>query len=140
MKNPHKPLPPLTAKDVARFWEKVQIGEPDECWLWTSTTNCKGYGYFWIGTKNTGSRYGAHRISHFLSTGVDAHLLLVRHSCHVRNCVNPSHLSIGTDRQNHADMVEAGRGMHGLYSTFQKLGAALTVLPNGNYSLDLGEL
>jgi hypothetical protein len=35
--------------------------------------------------------------------------MLVLHTCDVRNCVNPEHLFLGTNKENTQDMVTKGR-------------------------------
>lgn len=39
--------------------------------------------------------------------------LVVRHLCHNGRCVNPDHLEVGTQKQNHHDAMDAGRHPHG---------------------------
>lgn len=36
-----------TASILKRFWSKVAIGDPDDCWLWLAAKNRGGYGNFW---------------------------------------------------------------------------------------------
>jgi len=57
---------------------------------------------------------GAHRFSFEKKTGVSAGDMLVLHKCHNPHCVNPGHLSLGTDRQNASDKVRAGRQAKGV--------------------------
>jgi len=83
---------------VARFDAKWEKG--DGCWLWTAGKYAQGYGSFRIGEK----MYKAHRLS--FSRSIGRPLLegeSVLHSCDVRNCVNPSHLRIGTYADNAHD-------------------------------------
>lgn len=90
-----------------RFWEKVNIGEGDDCWEWKASTTKKGYGSFgWV----TGSEY-AHRVSWILRFGEISDDLHVLHSCDNRRCVNPNHLFLGTTQDNSKDMVSKGRSM-----------------------------
>ena len=49
----------------ARFWSKVQIGGPDDCWPWTGSRDEKGYGHFW----ENGKVVKAHRKSWQMATG-----------------------------------------------------------------------
>lgn len=35
--------------------------------------------------------------------------LVVRHKCDVRNCINPEHLELGTNRENTHDTINRGR-------------------------------
>jgi Mor family transcriptional regulator len=100
-----KPIPFLTQKDLDRFLSKVSIGSPDECWPWMGTVSGDGYAHFWIGEHS----FKAHRISAFLATGVDCGVLLIRHTCDHKWCVNPNHLVTGTHKQNSADAVERNR-------------------------------
>ncbi len=91
---------------VARFWAKVDRRGPDECWPWLGCLrDHKGYGSFYDGTRNV----PAHRYAFSLAGGVipDGHDLL--HSCDTPACVNHAHLSVGTHKENMADMVEKGR-------------------------------
>lgn len=101
-----------------RFWEKVLVGAPDECWTWTaSTVNGRGYGQ--IGGGKAGGMLLAHRVSYTLHFGeipakdADGNRILVRHKCDNRSCVNPEHLELGTTLDNARDMVDRGRATQG---------------------------
>lgn len=47
--------------------------------------------------------------------------LKVLHSCHIRHCVNPNHLRLGTTQDNSDDMVNAGRSLVGFKNGRAKL-------------------
>lgn len=99
---------------MKRFWDKVNVLGPDDCWLWTGSL-ARGYGAFRFG----GRQCVATRVSWELRHGVEVPKgLEVCHSCDdryppgdytSRKCVNPEHLWIGTRDQNMADMVAKGR-------------------------------
>lgn len=89
-----------------RFFKKVLIGKPDQCWIWTGGKNRQGYGVFAINRKST----LAHRVSFSLHVGPISEGMMVCHSCDNPSCVNPDHLWLGTAQDNTDDMFKKGRG------------------------------
>ena len=104
------------AKVVRRFWKKTKAG-PGDCLLWTGAERGHGYGAF----KVAQGQAGAHRVAYELVCGPIPAGLLVRHKCHTPLCVNPDHLELGTQVENLADMVAAGRHATGPGSCPRKL-------------------
>lgn len=88
---------------IISFW--CRVDKTNDCWLWSGTLTDTGYGHMWY----LGKRERCHRISYKLSFGEIPKGLLVCHHCDVRNCVNPSHLFLGTKKDNAHDMVVKGR-------------------------------
>jgi hypothetical protein len=82
------------ATQEERFWKKVD--KSGDCWLWTASTNNKGYGKFRIAGKSLYS----HRVSYEMNVGPIPQGMQVDHLCYVRNCVNFSHLRLVTHKQN----------------------------------------
>ena len=104
------PKIPHTEKAVARFWAKVDVREPDECWLWTAARLAYGYGRFSVGS-------GLHRLATHAALEYDGkprpdgmHAL---HSCDNPPCVNPAHLRWGTNAENRAESISKGRSATG---------------------------
>lgn len=79
---------------------------PDACWLWTG--GCKGGRYGEI-RLNTFDRAAAHRLSFLFANGYLPADKLVCHTCDVEKCVRPSHLFLGTHKENTADSCRKGR-------------------------------
>lgn len=96
-----------------RFWNYVNKRSEDECWEWTGRTdhptsnhkNILPYGQFWVGRKII----SAHRFSWMIHNGPIPDGLFVLHTCDNPKCVNPSHLYLGTAKDNAIDRRDRGR-------------------------------
>lgn len=91
-----------------RFWAKVEVGAPDDCWPWVGARNSDGYGV--IRTED-GLKL-AHRVSVILD-GRDPTGRVAKHACDTTYCVNPRHLAVGTQAENIRECVERGRNNRG---------------------------
>jgi hypothetical protein len=79
------------------------------CWLWLGEYSHNGYGRFRLGNR----RIAAHRHAWELDHGPIPDGLMACHKCDTPSCVNPSHLFLGTCKQNKQDSVRKGRHSHG---------------------------
>ena len=92
-----------------RFWNKVK--KTETCWLWTAALTHDGYGRFVVPLANGAWQTRlAHRVAYAALVG---HIgdKLVLHRCDVRNCINPAHLFLGTNKDNTTDMIAKGRAV-----------------------------
>jgi hypothetical protein len=104
-----------STKDIERFWGKVDKEKSNtfyngsRCWEWTGAHFDDGYG----GIKIFRKMYKTHRLSYSLAYGEILSGLQVLHHCDNRNCCNPLHLFIGTNKDNQNDKVQKHRQAKG---------------------------
>ncbi len=116
-----------------RFWSKVNLrtDDLDLCWEWIATAR-KGYGQF----KYKGKMVDAHRVAWELTFGAipgetlpkSKEKICVLHVCDNPGCCNPTHLYLGTQKDNAEDKVRKGRQSrgksHGIKMRGEKNGCA----------------
>lgn len=95
---------------LIRFWSKVDIRGPDECWEWQAGSNKKGYGRFTLVSYMTVT---ASRFALVATAGREPHGMLALHHCDNPCCCNPHHLYFGTHADNSDDKVRRGRAKTG---------------------------
>lgn len=88
-----------------RFWGKVTVLGPDDCWLWNGSINEHGYGSL----THKARRWKAHRFAFFLTHGEFDLSMDVMHECDTPPCCNPKHLKLGTHDDNMHAMSVRGR-------------------------------
>lgn len=88
-----------------RFYAKVQKSESsDGCWLWCGGGRGNGYGSI----KIEGRVLDVHRVAMVLDGREAPPEILVCHTCDNKRCVNPTHLVLGSYRDNVKDAVGKG--------------------------------
>jgi len=102
---------------LGRFWSKVQVGDDDECWLWTGATMKDGYGNI----KWRGRYTRAHRLSYELEYGAIPDGAVICHTCDTPLCVNPRHLFAGTTSDNMHDMANKHRTKWDMHPEMTKI-------------------
>lgn len=86
-----------------RFLEKVV--KTSSCWLWIGANNGR-YGSF----RNGVSRLvNVHKFSYEFYIEKVPEGLVIMHKCDNTLCVNPFHMSVGTQKENIHDMYKKGR-------------------------------
>jgi hypothetical protein len=91
-----------------KFWSRVRIAGPDQCWLWTGGSSCS------TSASGKKSRYGcvraggrseyAHRLAYMLTIGPIPEGMTIDHvltrGCSSKLCCNPAHLEAVTRSEN----------------------------------------
>jgi len=93
----------------SRFWSSVHRCDDEHCWIWIGPKQPYGYGVFSIKKR----KWLAHRLSFKLTYGCFDSNMQVLHHCDNPSCVRPSHLFLGTPKDNMDDKVRKGRQLKG---------------------------
>jgi hypothetical protein len=99
---------PFTKEESERFWKKVLVVDSG-CWEWQGCLVNNRYGQFRLG----GPLYRqipAHRFAYEEANGrITDPKLFACHHCDNPKCVRPSHLFLGTAKDNSQDASRKGR-------------------------------
>jgi len=88
------------------FWGLVKKGKGNYCWKWKGGTS-KGYGRIC----KDGKRTAAHRVAYEYAKGPIPKGKLACHHCDNKLCVRPSHIFIGTHKDNMQDWTKKGKNI-----------------------------
>lgn len=80
----------------------IKVGD---CLIWQGQKDKRGYGFLRL----DGRLQRAHRIAFVLRNGPIPEGMVILHACDNPSCVNPDHLSMGTQHANVRDMLDKGR-------------------------------
>ena len=103
----HREIPELTADERARFMRFIDAS--GSCHVWTGSSDPHGRGRFAL------RRYPtlAPRVAYRIANDRDPGALSVLHRCDNPRCVNPAHLTLGTQSDNLKDAASKGRTARG---------------------------
>ena len=121
---------------IKRFWEKVYVKDENDCWLWIGGQS-KGYGTFWVTSRN----YGAHVISFRIANPNINIVGEILHTCDNKICVNPKHLTIGSHSQNMKDaalrgQIDKGEDCHNARFSEENILEIRRMFTTGYYSIN----
>lgn len=115
--NKLSPKKKVTPVGKIKFWPRVNVSGPGDCWEWQSCKDSSGYGNLRV----EGKVIHAHRLAYIFKHGLIPLGLSVCHRCDNPPCCNPSHLFLGTQVDNNHDRDNKGRTSKGELSGKVKL-------------------
>jgi hypothetical protein len=100
---------PIGKLRIMRFWSKVDMRGPDECWRWQASLNQNGYGRFKLASY---CNVTASRLALIATKREEPFGMLALHTCDNPACCNPAHLYFGTVQNNTNDKVQRDEPLH----------------------------
>jgi hypothetical protein len=110
------------------FWSFVSKTDGG-CWIWIGGKDKDGYGIF----SHRDHSYRATRLAWKLTNGPIGSQLMACHSCDNPPCVNPSHLFLGTGKDNSNDMIKKGRYKNGRAILSREMAQSIRASFTGKY-------
>lgn len=81
---------------MARFQRRTKIDPVTGCWNWQGKRGWNGYGQVCF----RGTQWRINRLMYTIAIGPIPPGMVVMHTCDNRQCLNPEHLVMGTQKQN----------------------------------------
>jgi len=113
----HMPRPTRDLDLASRLEYYSESVAETGCQIWIGSTNAFGYGRIWLKDKVV----LAHRVAFEIANGPIPQGAYVLHRCDVPQCINTTHLFLGSFNENMADMVRKGRQQKGERHAHAKL-------------------
>jgi len=97
---------PPELQTEAEIFAWFMPGDPpiDGCWDWPAATFGHGYGRFFVAGKSVSAHVASYQVYHGPTEGHE-----VLHHCDRPVCCHPSHLHLGTHRENIQEMLDRQR-------------------------------
>lgn len=123
-------------RDLLRFWSKVKKRKGKRCWEWQGSRQEKRGGYGQFRTSKPRKYNRAHRWIYQQVFKVTLKPKeLVCHKCDNPPCVRPSHLYLGTNKDNTSDKVSKGRHLASHCRRGHKYTKENTILWSNGYGI-----
>ena len=100
----------FSKKTMCSFAAKYEVNPESGCWEWTASLARGGYGQMFTSKHDGQQWYRAHRFAYEAFVGSIPEGHVVMHKCDNPKCVNPEHLTTGTQAENLQDRDQKGRG------------------------------
>lgn len=98
-----------TQTQIDRFWNNVEVGEPDECWPWKRSKHTSGYGQVGVRINGQDRVLKTHKVAWELHNGqMIPPNIRAMHSCDNHLCCNPRHVIVAP-----MDIPDLPRGLCG---------------------------
>lgn len=103
----------LRGPQMRPVWERIDgliSPEPNSgCWLWMGAVSSHGYGQIRVLESGEWKTKRVHKVNYERYKGPVPDGKVLRHHCDVLICVNPDHMTPGTQKENIRDSIVRGR-------------------------------